>query len=142
MPDDGFVEAQEFYAAYHDGEFDPLPDDPGYEKFLLERARLERAARRLFRCRRPMSGGAKPSRRLVKPLHSIAKLRRFRRSQRRQRVQRVARTASSGVGNEDADSDGEPPPSSSQERHGFGHKRHEEHHVAGQLSRVPGGQVG
>jgi hypothetical protein len=138
------TDEEKHWASFTESDFDPLPDDPGYPKFLAERARLERGARRLFRRRRPISGReVAPARQLLKSFHASPRLRRFRRNQRRQRVRHIARSASSGVGNESSDDGpGEPPPHPRQVSSGSGHKRHEGHHVDGQLSRVPGGRNG
>jgi len=95
-----------------DGDFDPFPDDLGYESFSLERARLERKAWRLFGDRKAQT--PVPTRRRSRSNRTRCFIRWLghRMHKRASRSHRVARRSpqrcSSGVGNE-PDGDPEPP---------------------------------
>lgn len=83
---------------YCDDSPDPWPDDPEYEAYLVEKARTDRLARRVFRCRPSTRRKATGPRLCARPSRSIRRLSRGR-HRRAHRGRRVVRSAASGDGN-------------------------------------------
>ena len=112
---------------------DPWPDDPNYEAYLVERTRLDRLARRIFRCRPTRPTKSTKPRQYVPPRHFGRKFRQ-RRYRRAHRVRRVVRSGASGVGNESSDGEGESPSPRDQYSPHLGNKIHKEHRTAHSMS--------